>query len=76
MPLIDTHIHLTSPRYTDLPGLSIRGQQAGIAGVVAAAVDEASSQQILAMIDAFPASSMAALACTPSARSATRRPNA
>ena len=54
MPLIDTHIHLTSPRYTDLPGLVARGQQAGIAGVVAAAVDEASSQQILAMIDTFP----------------------
>jgi TatD DNase family protein len=54
MPLIDTHIHLASPRYTDLPGLVARGQQAGIAGVVAAAVDEASSQQILAMINAFP----------------------
>src|SRR2546429_3972802 len=55
MPLIDTHIHLTSPRYTDLPGLVVRAQQAGIAGVVAAAVDEASSYQILAMCDAFPA---------------------
>ena len=55
MPLIDAHIHLTSPRYTDLPGLVIRAQQAGIAGVVAAAVDEASSHQILSMCDAFPA---------------------
>jgi TatD DNase family protein len=55
MPLIDTHIHLTSPRYTDLPGLVDRAQQAGIAGVVAAAVDEASSQQILSMHEAFPA---------------------
>jgi TatD DNase family protein len=55
MRLIDTHIHLTSPRYTDLPGLVARAQQAGIAGVVAAAVDEASSHQILSMCDAFPA---------------------
>jgi TatD DNase family protein len=55
MPLIDTHIHLNSPRYTDLPGLVTRAQQAGIAGVVAAAVDEASSYQILSMCDAFPA---------------------
>jgi TatD DNase family protein len=54
MRLIDTHIHLTSPRYTDLPGLVARAQQAGIAGVVAAAVDEASSHQILAMVNAFP----------------------
>jgi TatD DNase family protein len=54
MRLIDTHIHLTSPRYTDLPGLVARAQQAGIAAVIAAAVDEASSQQILAMLDAFP----------------------
>jgi TatD DNase family protein len=55
MRLIDTHIHLTSPRYTDLPGLIDRAQHAGIAGVVAAAVDEASSQQILSMCAAFPA---------------------
>jgi TatD DNase family protein len=55
MRLIDTHIHLASSRYTDLPGLVARAQQAGIAGVVAAAVDEASSHQILAMRDAFPA---------------------
>jgi TatD DNase family protein len=55
MPLIDTHIHLTSPRYTDLPGFVARAQDAGIAGVVAAAVDEASSYQILSMCDAFPA---------------------
>jgi TatD DNase family protein len=54
MPLIDTHIHLTSPRYTDLAGFVARAQQAGIAGVVAAAVDEASSRQILAMQQAFP----------------------
>jgi TatD DNase family protein len=49
MPLVDTHIHLTSPRYTDLPGLVARAQKAGIAGVVAVAVDEASSHQILTM---------------------------
>ena len=55
MPLIDTHIHLTSPRYADLPGLIARAQHAGIAGVVAAAVDEATSYQILSMCDAFPA---------------------
>jgi TatD DNase family protein len=54
MRLIDTHIHLTSPRYTDLPGLVARAEQAGITGVVAAAVDEASSHQILALLDAFP----------------------
>jgi len=54
MRLIDTHIHLSSPRYSDLPGLVARAQQAGIAGVVAAAVDEASSHQILSMCDAFP----------------------
>jgi TatD DNase family protein len=54
MRLIDTHIHLASPRYTDLPGLVVRAQQAGIAGVVAAAVDEASSHQILSMCDTFP----------------------
>jgi TatD DNase family protein len=54
MQLIDTHIHLTSPRYTDLPGLVARAQQARVAGVVAAAVDEASSHQILAILDAFP----------------------
>ena len=54
MRLIDTHIHLTSPRYTDLPGLVARGQQAGVVGVVAAAVDEASSRQVLAMRDTFP----------------------
>lgn len=55
MPLIDTHIHLTSPRYTDLPGLVVRSQHAGIAGVVAAAVDEATSHQILSLCDTFPA---------------------
>ncbi len=55
MRLIDAHIHLTSPRYTDLPGLVGRAQQAGIAGVVAAAVDETTSHQILSMCDAFPA---------------------
>src|ERR687885_648294 len=55
MRLIDSHIHLPSPRYTDLPGLVARGQQAGVVGVVAAAVDEASSRQILAMRDSFPA---------------------
>jgi TatD DNase family protein len=54
MPLIDTHIHLTSPHYTDLPGLVVRAQHAGIAGVVAAASDEATSYQILSMCDAFP----------------------
>jgi TatD DNase family protein len=54
MPLIDAHIHLASPRYTDLPGLVARAQKAGIAGVVAAAVDEASSRQILAMHRTFP----------------------
>jgi TatD DNase family protein len=54
MRLIDTHIHLTSPRYTDIPGLVARAQQAGVAGVVAAAVDEASSRQILALLEAFP----------------------
>ena len=47
MSLVDTHIHLTSPCYTDLPGLLARAQKAGIAGVVAVAVDEASSHQIL-----------------------------
>ena len=55
MRLIDSHIHLTSPRYPDLPGLVTRSQRAGVAGVVAAAVDEVSSHQILAMVDAFPA---------------------
>jgi TatD DNase family protein len=55
MRLIDTHIHLASPRYADLPGLVARGQQAGVVGVVAAAVDESSSHQILAMHDIFPA---------------------
>jgi TatD DNase family protein len=55
MQLIDTHIHLASPSYTDLPGLVARGQQAGVVGVVAAAVDETSSRQILAMLDTFPA---------------------
>jgi TatD DNase family protein len=54
MPLIDTHIHLTSPRYTDLPGLVARAQHASIAGVVAVAVDEATSYQILSLCDAFP----------------------
>jgi TatD DNase family protein len=55
MPLIDTHIHLTSPRYTDLPDLVVRAQRAGIRGVVAAAVDEATSYQVLSMCAAFPA---------------------
>ena len=54
MPLIDTHIHLTSPRYTDLPGLVGHAQHADVAGVVAAAVDESASYQILSMCDAFP----------------------
>jgi TatD DNase family protein len=54
MRLIDSHIHLTSPRYLDLPGLVARSQRAGVAGAVAAAVDEVSSRQILAMADAFP----------------------
>jgi TatD DNase family protein len=54
MSLIDTHIHLTSPRYTDLAGVVARAQQAGITGVVAAAVDETSALQILAMVQAFP----------------------
>jgi TatD DNase family protein len=54
MRLIDSHIHLTSPRYPDLSGLVVRSQHAGVAGVVAAAVDEVSSHQILAMVDAFP----------------------
>jgi TatD DNase family protein len=55
MRLIDTHIHLTSPRYTDVPGLIARAQRAGIVGVVAVAVDETSSHQILSLCDAFPA---------------------
>jgi TatD DNase family protein len=55
MQLIDTHIHLTSPRYVDLTGLVVRAQQAGIAGMVAAAVDETTSHQILSMCDTFPA---------------------
>jgi TatD DNase family protein len=54
MPLIDTHIHLTSPRYTDVAGLVARAQQVGIAGAVAAAVDEASAHDTLALLDAFP----------------------
>lgn len=54
MPLIDSHIHLASPRYTDLPSIVARGQQAEVAGVVAAAVDEANSRQILALIETFP----------------------
>jgi TatD DNase family protein len=55
MQLIDTHIHLASPRYDDLTGLVVRAQQAGIAGMVAAAVDEASSHQILSICGTFPA---------------------
>jgi TatD DNase family protein len=54
MPLIDSHIHLVSPRYTDVPGLVARARAAGIAGVVAAAVDEASSLQTLSLIRTFP----------------------
>ncbi|MBI3330047.1 MAG: TatD family hydrolase [Nitrospinae bacterium] len=55
MQLIDAHIHLASPRYPDVAGLVARAQAAGIAGVVAAAVDETSSRHILAMQQAFPA---------------------
>jgi TatD DNase family protein len=65
MRLIDTHIHLTSPRYPDLPGLVARSQHAGVASVVAAAVDEVSSHQILAMVDAFPAFVRAGLGVHP-----------
>jgi TatD DNase family protein len=54
MQLIDTHIHLASPRYSDIPGLVQRAQAAGIVGVVAVAVDEASSQQILSLCEAYP----------------------
>jgi TatD DNase family protein len=65
MRLVDTHIHLTSSRYTDLPGLVVRAQQAGIAGVVAAAVDEASSHQVLALREAFPSFVLAGLGVHP-----------
>jgi len=65
MRLIDTHIHLTSPRYADLPGLVTRAQQAGIAGVVAAAVDEASSYQVLALRETFPSFVLAGLGVHP-----------
>jgi TatD DNase family protein len=54
VPLIDTHIHLASPRYPDIPALVARAQQAGVSGVVAAAVDETNSRQILALIETFP----------------------
>ena len=64
MRLIDTHIHLTSPRYTDLPGLVARAQQAGIAGVVAAAVDEPARIRCLPCAVPFPASSMLDLGYT------------
>jgi TatD DNase family protein len=68
MRLIDSHIHLTSPRYTDLPGLVARAQQAGIAAVVAAAVDEASSHQVLALLDAFPSFVLGGLGVHPERR--------
>jgi len=54
MPLIDSHIHLASPRYSDIGGLVTRARASDIAGVVAAAVDEASSRQILTLIETFP----------------------
>lgn len=54
MSLIDSHIHLVSPRYMDIPGLVARARAAGIAGVVAAAVDEISSRRVLALIHSFP----------------------
>ena len=54
MRLIDTHIHLASPKYRDLAGLMARAQAAGITAVVAVAVDEASSRHILEMQQAFP----------------------
>jgi TatD DNase family protein len=54
MPLIDSHIHLVSPRYTDMAGLVRRARAAGIAGVVAVAVDEVSSQQLLTLIHTYP----------------------
>lgn len=53
MPCIDSHIHLVSPRYTDIPGLVSRAHAAGIGGVVAAAVDEASSHQVLTLIHTY-----------------------
>lgn len=55
MRLIDVHIHLASSAYTDVPGLITRAQAAGTAAVIAAAVDEASSRQILEMRRTFPA---------------------
>jgi len=54
MGLIDTHIHLASPKYVDLPGLIARARAAGITAVVAVAVDEATSRHILEMQQAFP----------------------
>ena len=53
-----THRHAYPPQLTTLyrpPRLCRPCPSAGIAGVVAAAVDEASSYQILAMCNAFPA---------------------
>jgi len=65
MRLIDTHIHLASPRYTDVAGLVAHAQAAGIGGVVAVAVDEASSRHILAMRETFPAFVCAGLGVHP-----------
>jgi TatD DNase family protein len=52
--LIDTHIHLASPKYLDLAGLIARAQAAGITAVVAVAVDEASSRHILELQHTYP----------------------
>jgi TatD DNase family protein len=54
MSLIDSHIHLVSPRYRDLAGLVARARASDIAGVVAAAVDEVSARQVLTLIRTFP----------------------
>jgi TatD DNase family protein len=54
MALIDSHIHLASPRYADLPGVIARAQAAGVVGAVAAGVDEASCRRILQLIQRYP----------------------
>lgn len=55
MRLIDTHIHLASPKYADHAGLVARARASEIAAVIAVAVDEASSYQILQLQQTFPA---------------------
>ncbi len=47
--LVDTHIHLASPKYTDLSGLISRAKSSGVVSVIATGTGPAVNEKILAL---------------------------